>query len=171
MPVLHKYAKPMKETDERSGVLYLRFNKVSGSSDRVCSIMDVLPAVDPDPTAQTSAPVFPSHSLLKRAPTCLLSGSEARSLLCPFFQVKPYLVLIISSGTWGWLFFRPLFIRSGFGVCLWCFVWRPSRFLFVSRVLRVVWQICVFLCINVGRWSKRNSFSPESIYTLKTKTY
>lgn len=88
MPVLHKYAKTMKETDERSGVLYLRFNKVSGSSDRVCSIMDVPPAVDPDPTPQTSAPVFHSHSLLKRAPTCLLSGSEARSLLCPFFQVK-----------------------------------------------------------------------------------
>lgn len=64
----------------------------------VCCIMYISPAVQLDPTLLLSTSIFyvssPVSSMLKRAPTCLFSSSEAWSLLCPFF---PLVLLHISS--------------------------------------------------------------------------
>lgn len=59
------------------------------------------PAVEPDPTTQPSSPVSPLSSLLKRAPTCLFSDSEAWSSVCPLFLLPLWILYLLSAHTRG----------------------------------------------------------------------
>lgn len=113
-----------KYRNKRSVLPCILFSKVSDSSDLECVFYYGCippPAVEADPTTQTSAPVWPLSSLLKRAPTCLFSDSKVWSSACPVFALVLCILGFLSCMFWG-TECTPQFITVSFtGYSVFCF--------------------------------------------------
>lgn len=98
-PLVRNICKIPAKTDRAEGVVFCSLDSIRCRAYLiicVCCIMDVPPAVDPDP--QTAAfiscllllsfffpPLTSFFSVKQRSHMSLFSGSKSRSLVCPFF--------------------------------------------------------------------------------------